>query len=145
MNDGYIVLAVVLILLVLGVIGLFSILPSIQSARYAPGRKPSFRPSDIISGMANESSPPVKDTAYLEPYESGEKARGEFGTFVNLQYYVVILLFVLFDVDMVLLLAWAYDFYSLGLYPFIETLIFLAMPMFAVFYAFKEGYMRWIK
>ncbi|MGC8505693.1 MAG: NADH-quinone oxidoreductase subunit A [Thermoplasmata archaeon] len=144
MVDGYIVLAVVFVLLVLALVGLFSVLPSIGFRRYDKNSRVTLKPSDIIRNLANESDPPVKDSTYREPYESGEKARGQFGSFVNIQYYVVILLFILFDVDMVLLLAWAFDFYSLGVYPFIETIIFLLMPIFAVYYAFKEGYMRWL-
>jgi len=46
---------------------------------------------------------------------------------------------------MLLLLPWAFDFYALGVIPFMETIVFLAMPLFAVFYAYKKGYMRWMK
>ncbi len=62
---------------------------------------------------------------------------------MTIQYIPVILLFILFDVDMVLLFPWAYRFKSLGIVPFVETIIFLVMPLFVVYYAFKEGYMRW--
>ena len=100
----------------------------------------------IIALESNFSiSSPVKSTKYLEPYESGEVSRGEIGKFVHVQYYVIILLFVLFDVDMALLFPWAFDFKALGILPFINTLIFLAMPLFVVYYAFKEGHMRWMK
>ena len=145
MLDGYIPLLITLILLILGLVATFMVLPSIAMNRYEPKKKISFRMKDIISNVVKEGTPPVKNTSYLAPYESGEVARGEVGKFVTVQYYVVVLLFVLFDVDMILLLPWAFNFKTLGLVPFLETLIFLAMPLFAVFYAFKEGYMRWMK
>lgn len=142
---GYIPLLITLVLLVVGLLGAFSILPSIGASRQKPKKKISFKIKDVIENLANEGSPSVSDSSYLQPYESGEVARGEIGKFVKVQYYVVLLLFIIFDVDMVLLLPWAFHFKSLGIVPFIETLVFISMPLFAVYYAFKEGYMRWMK
>lgn len=145
MLDGYIALLTTLVLMVLSLFAIFTILPSISSKRYDPSSKISFRVEDVIRNLVNENNPPVKDTKYLEPYESGEVSKGDFGKYVNVQYYIVILLFALFDVDMALLLPWAFDFKYLGLLPFLETLLFLSMPMFAVYYAMREGYMRWLR
>ncbi len=145
MLEGYLPIAIILILLILVMFVTFSLLPSLSEGRYKKKTGVSLKPSDVLETLGNSSSPKVKDSTYMEPYESGEVSRGSFGSFVNIQYYVVILLFVLFDVDMVLLFPWAFNFYNLGFYPFIETIIFLFMPLFAVFYAFKEGYMRWIR
>jgi len=143
MLDGYIPLLIVLVLLIAGMIGLFSVLPSLSEGRYKKSKGVSLKPDDIVYAMVKEKGPKVKDGAYLEPYESGEVARGEIGKFVTVQYFVIILLFVVFDIDIVLLFPWAMDFYQLGFLPFIETLVFLAMPLFVVLYAFKQGYMRW--
>jgi len=145
MLDGYIPLLIVLILLILGMVGLFMLLPSLGEGRFEKKKKLSFNPFDILTNLVKSENPPVKSTRYLEPYESGEVSRGEIGKFVHVQYYVIILLFVLFDVDLALLFPWAFDFKSLGFLPFINTLIFLAMPLFVVYYAFKEGHMRWMK
>lgn len=145
MLDGYIPLLITLVLIILGLVATFSVLPSIAESRYKKDKKISLRPDDIISNMVKERSPPVEDGTYLQTYESGEVAKGEVGKFVTVQYYVIILLFILFDVDMVLLFPWALNFKALGFAPFVETLIFLAMPLFVVYYAFKEGYMRWEK
>ncbi|MEM0155190.1 MAG: NADH-quinone oxidoreductase subunit A [Thermoplasmataceae archaeon] len=142
---GYIPLLITLILLIIGMAALFAILPSLSQNRFGKSGHVSFKVNDILSNMVNVNSPPVKDQAYLETYESGEISRGEIGKFVNIQYYIIVLLFVLFDVDMVLLFPWAFDFKTLGLGAFIDTLVFLAMPLFAVFYAFKEGYMEWLR
>lgn len=141
----YIAIGFVIVLLILAMLGLFAILPSIGAARYDREGKISLKVDSVIRRLANESSPPVKDATYLEPYESGEVSKGYKGNFVSIQYYVIILLFVLFDIDMILLFPWAFNFKSLGLIPFIETMIFLAMPLFAVLYAFKEKYMEWLK
>ena len=145
MLDGYIPLLITLVLMVLGMIGLFMLLPTLGESRYRPNKKFSMKPDDIVQNLVLERSPPAKDGSYLEPYETGEVARGEIGKFVTVQYYVIMLLFILFDVDMVLLFPWAFDFKALGIVPFLETILFLAMPLFVVYYAFREGYMRWQK
>ena len=103
MLDGYIPLLITLVLIILGLVATFSVLPSIAQNRYNKDKKISLRPDDIISNLVKERSPPVKDGSYLETYESGEISKGDIGKFVNVQYYVIILLFILFDVDMVLL------------------------------------------
>ncbi len=145
MSDGYIPLALILVIMGVAVGLALSAIPSINASRYNPKKRISFKPSEILKNLAYEADPPVRDTSYLDPYESGEISRGKFGNYVSVQYYVVLLLFVLFDVDIVLLFPWAFNFYTLGFYPFIETLLFFAMPLFAVFYAYKQGYMRWLK
>jgi NADH-quinone oxidoreductase subunit A len=142
---GYIPALITVVLLVLAMYLVFTILPSLGQARTKGLKaKPTFKPSDIISNLSKESAP-FNGSSYTEPYESGEVARGSYQSFVRVQYYVIVLLFVLFDVDMALLLPWAFDFKSLGIYPFVETIIFISMPMTVVFYAFRKGYMRWIK
>ncbi|BAB60282.1 NADH dehydrogenase I chain A [Thermoplasma volcanium GSS1] len=144
MLDGYIPLLIIIVVLPLALIFGFKILPALGANRYGDN-KISLRTEDILKKAAYEDTPPGEDQRYLEPYESGEVAREIWGRPSINQYYIVVLLFVVFDVDMLLLFPWAYDFKSLGLIPFIETLIFLAMPLFAVYYAFKLGYMRWLK
>lgn len=145
MYDGYLPLAIVLILMIIGIAMGFAVLPSIGARRYDPDAKLSLKFKDILKNLTNSTSPPVKDRRYLDSYESGEVSKGDFGSYINIQYYVIILLFVVFDVDMILLFPWAANFYNLGLTAFIETIVFLLMPLFAVYYAFREGYMRWLK
>ena len=98
MLDGYIPLLIVLVLLIAGMIGLFSVLPSLSEGRYKRTKGVSLKVDDIVSSMVREKGPEVKDGAYLETYESGEVARGDIGKFVTVQYFVIILLFVVFDI-----------------------------------------------
>ncbi|MEM0133236.1 MULTISPECIES: NADH-quinone oxidoreductase subunit A [Acidiplasma] len=144
MLTGYIALMITIILVGLSLYLLFKILPSISQNRYRPW-KISLKRKDIMENLAIENNPPAKDDSYLHPFESGEVAKEYPAGNITVQYYVIVLLFVLFDIDMLLLLPWAFDFYSLGLFSFIETIIFIAMPLFAVYYAFRRGYMRWMR
>ncbi len=141
---GYIAIAITVIILSLALYLLFKVLPSISPNRYRKN-KISLKRKDIVENLAIESNPPAKDDSYLHPFESGEVAHEYEEGNITVQYYAIIFLFILFDIDMLLLLPWAFDFYRLGLFPFIETVVFIAMPLFAVYYAFKMGYMRWMK
>ncbi len=141
---GYASLVITIIILSLALYLLFKILPSIEQNRYRPN-KISFKTKDIIENLSIENNPPTSDDSYLRPFEGGQVAHEYNEGNITIQYYVIIFLYVLFDVDMLLLFPWAFDFYKLGLFPFIETIIFMAMPFFGVFYAFKRGYMRWMK
>ncbi|MCL4335154.1 MAG: NADH-quinone oxidoreductase subunit A [Candidatus Thermoplasmatota archaeon] len=145
MFGGYIPLVIILILLMLALGGGLAAMPSIAASRIRKNNRISLKPSDIIKNLTDSQYPEVKDNSYLEPYESGEVSKGSFGSYVNIQYYAIILLFVLFDIDMLLLFPWAFNFYHLGFMAFMDTIVFLLMPLFAVYYAFKEGYMRWLR
>jgi len=144
MLDGYIPLLIIIVVIPLALIFGFKILPALGANRYGDNTV-KLDTETILKKAAYEDAPPGVDQKYLEPYESGEVAREIWGKPSINQYYVVVLLFVVFDVDMLLLFPWAVDFKQLGLIKFIETLIFLAMPLFGVYYAFKHGYMRWLK
>ena len=113
MLDGYIPLLITLVLIILGLVATFSVLPSISESRYNKDKKISLKPDAVIANLVRERSPPAKDGSYLQTYESGEVSKGDVGKFVTVQYYVIILLFILFDVDMVLLFPWAMNFKAL--------------------------------
>ncbi len=141
---GYASLAITIIILVLALYLVFKLLPTIEAGRYKKGGIKLNR-KEILKNLSLENHPPATDDSYLKPYESGEVATEYAEGHITVQYYVIIFLFVLFDIDMLLLLPWAFDFYALGVIPFMETIVFLSMPLFAVFYAYKKGYMRWMR
>ncbi|MEM0139640.1 MAG: NADH-quinone oxidoreductase subunit A [Ferroplasma sp.] len=141
---GYAAAVITIIVVVGALYMLFKVLPTIGSGRFKKGGI-KLSPKEISRNLALENNPPTADNSYLQPYESGEVAHEYAEGHITVQYYAIIFLFILFDIDMILLLPWAFDFYALGLYPFIETILFLSMPLFAVFYAYKKGYMRWMK
>ncbi|WMT53461.1 NADH-quinone oxidoreductase subunit A [Ferroplasma acidiphilum] len=141
---GYASIVITIIILVLALYLLFKVLPTIGGNRYKKGGI-KFNRKEIARNISLEDNPPAEDDSYLQPYESGEVAVEYAEGHITVQYYVIIFLFILFDIDMLLLFPWAFDFYALGIIPFVETLIFMAMPLFVVFYAYKKGYMRWMK
>jgi NAD(P)H-quinone oxidoreductase subunit 3 len=76
-------------------------------------------------------------------YESGiEPFSGAWIQF-NIRYYMFALVFVVFDVETVFLYPWAVAFHKLGLLAFIEALIFIAILIIALVYAWRKGALEW--
>ncbi len=82
---------------------------------------------------------PVKD----EPFECGIASDGISHRSVPVRFYLMALLFILFDVEMAFLFPWAVVFRELGMFGFIEMLIFIAVGGVGFIYAWKIGAMEW--
>ncbi|MBW4640485.1 MAG: photosynthetic/respiratory NAD(P)H-quinone oxidoreductase subunit C [Gloeocapsa sp. UFS-A4-WI-NPMV-4B04] len=76
-------------------------------------------------------------------YESGMEPIGGAWIQFNIRYYMFALVFVVFDVETVFLYPWAVAFSSLGLLAFIEALIFIAILVIALVYAWRKGALEW--
>ncbi|MBW4697816.1 MAG: NAD(P)H-quinone oxidoreductase subunit 3 [Aphanocapsa lilacina HA4352-LM1] len=76
-------------------------------------------------------------------YESGVDPRGDSWIQFNIRYYMFALVFVVFDVETVFLYPWAAAFNQLGLLAFIEALIFIAILVVALVYAWRKGALEW--
>ena len=76
-------------------------------------------------------------------YESGMEPVGGAWIQFNIRYYMFALVFVVFDVETVFLYPWAVAFHSLGLFAFIEALIFIAILIVALVYAWRKGALEW--
>ena len=76
-------------------------------------------------------------------YESGMEPIGGAWIQFNIRYYMFALVFVVFDVETVFLYPWAVAFNSLGLLAFIEALVFIAILVVALVYAWRKGALEW--
>ncbi|MBD2580349.1 photosynthetic/respiratory NAD(P)H-quinone oxidoreductase subunit C [Oscillatoria sp. FACHB-1406] len=76
-------------------------------------------------------------------YESGMEPIGGAWIQFNIRYYMFALVFVVFDVETVFLYPWAVAFSQLGLLAFIEALIFIAILIVALVYAWRKGALEW--
>ncbi len=98
----------------------------------------------LVSRLIRPSRPnPEK----LASYESGEEPIGSPWVQFNVRFYVIALIFILFEVEIVFLFPWATIFANkeLGWYPFIEMLIFIGLLALGLAYAWKNGHLDWIK
>lgn len=79
----------------------------------------------------------------MTTYESGVDPIGESWIRFNVRYYIFALLFVIFDVETVFLYPWAVAYEHLGLFALIEMLIFVALLLVGLIYAWKKKVLKW--
>ena len=79
----------------------------------------------------------------LEPYECGIEAEGDARDRYSIRYYLIAMLFVIFDVETVFLFPWAVSLDQLALFGLIEMLVFLFILVVGYFYAWKKGALEW--
>jgi NADH-quinone oxidoreductase subunit A len=78
------------------------------------------------------------------PYESGLPNVTPVQPRYTARFYVVAMLFVIFDIEAIFMFPWAVLFNQLGLYGFIEMLAFIALLFVGYIYAWKKGALEWV-
>jgi NADH-quinone oxidoreductase subunit A len=82
--------------------------------------------------------------AKLEPYECGiEPSTSAFDTRFSVRYFLIAVLFVVFDVETIFLFPWAIMFNRLGLFGLVEMLVFLAILVIGYIYCWKRNALDW--
>ncbi len=81
----------------------------------------------------------VKD----DPYECGVPQIGETRTEFNVRFFIIAMLFVLFDIEAVLLAPWAIRYVDLGAEGLAEVGVFLVVLGFGLLYAWRKGALDW--
>jgi NADH-quinone oxidoreductase subunit A len=79
----------------------------------------------------------------LMPYESGNPSVGEVGQRFNVRFYIIAMLFVIFDVEAVFLYPWALIYDKIGVYALVEMLLFIAVLLVGYIYAWKKEAFEW--
>ncbi|MEW6195523.1 MAG: NADH-quinone oxidoreductase subunit A [Bacteroidota bacterium] len=78
-------------------------------------------------------------------YECGENPEGSPWVKFNIRFYVVALIFLIFDVEVVLLFPWALAYKDYGFYGFIVGLIFLVILGLGMAYEWRKGDLEWAR
>jgi NADH:ubiquinone oxidoreductase subunit 3 (subunit A) len=97
----------------------------------------------IFSRLIQSKGKPGPDK-YI-PYECGEVPEGSAWIRFNIRFYVLALIFIIFDVEIIFFLPWAVVFRRLGSFAFIEGLIFIAILAIGLAYVWKKGDLEWVK
>lgn len=79
----------------------------------------------------------------LSPYESGMTPIGVAQRRLPVKFYLIAVLFILFDVDIILLLPWAVTFRELGVFGLVAVLIFIAIFILGDIWVWKKGALEW--
>lgn len=77
------------------------------------------------------------------PFESGMPTVGTGFRRYSVRFYLVAMIFLIFDVEVVFLYPWAVRFRELGLFGFVELLVFFAVLVLGLAYAWKKGALEW--
>jgi NADH-quinone oxidoreductase subunit A len=80
----------------------------------------------------------------LEAYECGIKAASDSRGRYTVRFYIVAILFVIFDVETIFLFPWAVRYKSLGMFGVAEVAVFLAILVVGYIWAYKKGAFEWV-
>lgn len=78
-----------------------------------------------------------------ETYECGIETSGDAWVQFKVQYYLYALVFLVFDIEMVFVFPWAVAYNQLGLFAFVEMVIFIILLAVALVYAWRKGALEW--
>ncbi|MGP0020791.1 MAG: NADH-quinone oxidoreductase subunit A [Candidatus Sulfotelmatobacter sp.] len=102
----------------------------------------SLLPITLLLAKLVRPSNPSKTK--LMPYECGidpiDSARGRY----TVRYYIIAILFVVFDVETIFLFPWAVRFKAFGLFGLLEMLIFLAILIVGYIWVWRKGALEWV-
>ena len=85
----------------------------------------------------------VDSVAKSLPYECGVTPVGNARERFNTRFYLVAMLFIVFDIETVFLYPWAVVFRELGLFAFVEMMLFILILMVGFAYAWRKGALTW--
>ncbi len=94
--------------------------------------------------LARIVAPTKPSAAKARPYESGipdiKPVRPQF----TARFYVIAMLFVIFDLEVVFIYPWAVNFDALGMFGFVHMVIFIGLLLVSYVYAWKKGALEWV-
>ena len=97
----------------------------------------------LLIGRLFRLSRPYKEK--LIAYESGNEPTEAPRMRFSVKFYLIAILFVVFDVEAIYLYPWAVSYHRLGLFALIEMLVFIALLLVGYVYAWKKGVLQWEK
>lgn len=95
---------------------------------------------DIVSRLLRPSNPQPEK---LSTYECGEDPIGGPWIRIHIRYYLYALVYVIFAVETIFLYPWAIVFRKLGLFAFVEMMVFIAILLVGFAYAWRKGALEW--
>jgi NADH-quinone oxidoreductase subunit A len=94
----------------------------------------------ILGSLLGPNRP---DSEKLSPYECGFEAFEDARMRFDVRYYLVAILFILFDLEIAFLFPWAVVLNEIGTFGFVSMLIFLAILVVGFVYEWKKGALEW--
>jgi NADH-quinone oxidoreductase subunit A len=101
-----------------------------------------FVPLNLLIGSLVR--PRINEPDKYSPYECGEESEGHLFNQFNPRFYIIALIFVIFEVELVFLFPWALRLRELGWYGFVAGFIFLVILLLSLVYEWGKGNLEWI-
>ena len=97
----------------------------------------------VMIGISQLLSTDRPTAAKASPYESGMIPLGDTRNRFSIAFYMVAMLFIVFDIETIFLIPWAVVFRRLGLFGLVEMFVFIAVLGVGLAYAWKKGALQW--
>jgi NADH-quinone oxidoreductase subunit A len=97
----------------------------------------------LVVGLGHLFGPRRPNPRKGQPYESGMVPYGPAQRRVPVHYYLIAVLFILFDIEIIFLLPWAVVLRELKLLGLIEMVVFIVILLAGFVYAWKKGALEW--
>jgi len=97
----------------------------------------------IAIGLGILFGPKKESETKSMPYESGMTPYGEGTRRMPIRFYLIAVLFILFDIEVVFFLPWAVTFRQLKIFGLVEMIVFIAILLVGYVYAWKKGALEW--
>jgi NADH-quinone oxidoreductase subunit A len=97
----------------------------------------------VLSKVSEWFGPKNPNDVKLSTYESGMEPVKTARERISVKYYMVTMLFIVFDIEVVFLYPWAVNFRELGILGFIEMLIFIIILFIGLIYVWKKDALKW--
>ena len=97
----------------------------------------------VLLGVGWFLGPRKPDSEKLSPYECGFEAFEDARMKFDVRYYLVAILFILFDLEIAFLFPWAVSLNDIGAFGFWSMMVFLAILVIGFIYEWKKGALEW--
>ncbi len=97
----------------------------------------------VMLSLGKLLSPSRPDEDKLSPYECGFEAFEDSRMKFDVRYYLVAILFIIFDLEIAFLFPWAVVLPEIGLYGFLAMMLFLGILIIGFIYEWKKGALEW--
>jgi len=97
----------------------------------------------VLLGVGWFLGPRKPDSEKLSPYECGFEAFEDARMKFDVRYYLVAILFILFDLEIAFLFPWAVSLNGIGAFGFWSMMVFLAILVIGFVYEWKKGALEW--
>ena len=93
--------------------------------------------------VASKIGPKSPNPAKADPFESGNPPKGDARIRFSVRFYLIAMLFLIFDLEVVFLYPWAIYFRELGIFGLVQMGIFLVILTIGYIYVWKKGALDW--